>query len=316
MQRVFGSYVLCTAVPLKSLPTANFEDDDVSVIDIAWTTSPTADIDKWCHHWRDSDEVVLSLARQGSTYWLRVPDLGSYLLQLDPPRILISPDAASLDPATLEHQLVDQILPRLLAQLGELLVHASALTINGRNALFLGPSGWGKSTLAGLLQRRGHTVLSDDCVQVNPEGERFNAIPTYPSLRLFPDSLDAVFPDLVETTPVANYTEKRRVPMPPPTDVVGGVPIEVLYLLGDPAKADGSIRISPLRPAEICLSLIRHSFRLDLSDRVATVRHLDRCSAIARAVPAFRIDYPRDFALHDEIEQAITRHLTGLPAPT
>lgn len=269
---------------------------------------------EWSHHWLDEDEVVLSLAYAGPDYWLRVPGLADFLLQLDPPRILISPEAAALDPATLEHQLVDQILPRLLAQLGELLVHASALKINGRHALFLGPSGWGKSTLAGLLQQRGHHVLSDDCVQVNPAGERFNAIPTYPSLRLYPDSLQAVFPDLVETMPVANYTQKRRVPMAPPAHVAGGVPIDALYLLGDPADADGNIHVSPLRPAEICLALIRHSFRLDLKDRVASARHLERCSAIARSVPAFRLDYPRDYGLHDELEQAICQHLAALPA--
>lgn len=303
-----------TSLLLLALPPSTARDS-TDIIDIDWGACPIPDDAEWRHHWQDGEEVVLSLARHGTDYWLRVPDLADFLLQLDSCRVRVSPDAASLDIATLEHLLVDQILPRLLAQRGELLIHASALSIAGRHALFLGPGGWGKSTLAGLLQRRGHNVLSDDCVQLRREGGRFLAIPTYPSLRLYPDSLDAVFPDLAESTPVANYTEKRRVPMTPANDAENGVPVDVLYLLGDPAEADGTIRITPLRPAEICLALIRHSFRLDLSDRAASAKQLERCSEIARSVPAFRLDYPRDYALHDELARVVTEHLAALPTP-
>ena len=274
---------------------------------------PPGDID-WHHHWLDADEVVLSLAKQGPDYWLRVPDVADFLLQLDPCRVLVSPEAKSLDPATLEHQLVDQILPRLLAQLGESLVHASAVNINHRHALFLGPSGWGKSTLAGLLQLNGHSVLSDDCVQLNLAEGRLTALPTYPSLRLNADSLDALFPDLTETTPVADYSEKRRVPVVLPEIADTGVPVDALYLLADPADNDGSTSITPLKPAEICLALIKHSFRLDLSDRAASAQQLQRCSHIARTVPAFRLDYPRDYAQQDALILAITQHLAALPA--
>ena len=264
----------------------------------------------------DADEVVLSLAKQGPDYWLRVPGIADFLLQLDPCRVLVSPEARSLDPNTLEHQLVDQILPRLLAQLGELLVHASAVSMDSRHALFLGPSGWGKSTLAGLLQLSGHRVLSDDCVQLNLAGGHLHALPTYPSLRLNPDSLDALFPSLPETTPVAGYSEKRRVPVALPEIADGGVAVDALYLLADPADNDGSIHITRLRPAEICLALIKHSFRLDLADRAASARQLERCSHIARTVPAFRLDYPRDYAQQDALVLAITQHLAALPSNT
>ena len=222
--------------------------------------------------------------------------------------------APDVDDSTLEHLLVDQVLPRVLAQQGELMVHASALSIDGRHALFLGPSGWGKSTLAGLLHRHGHTVLSDDCVQLVEEAGRFGAIPTYPSLRLYADSLDELFPGLDDTAPVAAYTSKRRVPMVAPQAPVQACLVDAIYLLGDPEGAGETFRISPLRPAETCLSLIKHSFRLDLSDRQASARQLERCSEVARSVPAFRLDYPRDYTRQDELVDTITRHLATLPA--
>ena len=232
---------------------------------------------------------------------------------MEPCCILIAP-SPSADASSLEHILVDQVLPRLLAQRGEVVVHASALAINHSHALFLGPSGWGKSTLAGLLQLDGHGVLSDDCVQLNLADGHLHALPTYPSLRLNTDSLDALFPDLGESAPVAHYSEKRRVPVALPEIADTGVAVDALYLLADPADNDGSISITPLRPAEICLALIKHSFRLDLSDRAASAKQLERCSHIARTVPAFRLDYPRDYAQQDALVLAITQHLAALPA--
>lgn len=308
----FGACIVRTPLPVQALPAAT-ASNTASIIDIDWGTDGAPHGTEWCHHWRDGEDVVLSLARQGADYWLRFPDLADFRLQMAPHRILVAAEPGT-DATTLEHLLVDQVLPRLLAQQGHLLVHASALAIAGRHALFLGPSGGGKSTLAGLLQHAGHAVLSDDCVQLEPDGERFKAIPTYPSLRLYADSIEEVFPQPIESTPVASYSDKRRIPVAFSGGDGTGVPVDALYLLGDPTEAGETIRIAPLRPAQACEALLRHSFRLDLGDRAATASHFTRCSAVARAVPAFHLDYPRDFALRDPLVRSIAEHLTHLPA--
>ena len=311
----FGPAVIRTALPLPSLPRVPGAAAGLPIaVDLA--TAGIPDHTPWQHHWLDGDEALLSLARQGAGYWLRVPDQADFLVLLDPARVQVWPTRdPPPDAATLEHLLVDQILPRVLAQLGGSVVHASTVRIGGRHVLFLGPSGWGKSTLAGLLHRHGHAVLSDDCVQLVAEGGRFRAIPTYPSLRLYEDSLDALFPGIDTTTAVAAYTRKRRVPMPAPSAGDPAVAVDAIYLLGDPAGAGDAIRIGPLRPAETCLALIRHSFRLDLADRAASAMQLARCGEIARAVPAFGLDYPRDFARQEALVQAIADHVATLPTP-
>ncbi len=53
-----------------------------------------------------------------------------------------------LTPATLQHLLFDQILPRLIAHAGRLVLHASAVGASAGAILFLGGTGQGKSTLA------------------------------------------------------------------------------------------------------------------------------------------------------------------------
>jgi hypothetical protein len=209
--------------------------------------------------------------------------------------------------------LVDQVLPRFLAHRGQLLVHASAVTMAGHNALFLGPSGWGKSTLAGLLRDHGHSVHSDDCVQLRLANGRFHALPTYPSLRLYQDSLDALFPGTTPTSPVASYTEKRRVALDHPAFDAAGVPVHALYVLNDPANASECARIESLRPSQACQALIAHSFRLDLADRDGNAAHFARCADLANGVPAFGLDYPRDYTHSAALVEAIARHLASLP---
>jgi len=308
----FGTYRVLSGVALAALPPTGANSVD-ECIEVNWCTSTVPTDIEWHHHWRDGETVVLSLAKYGRDYWLRVPDIADFLVQISPScRIALSSGSPATDAATLEHLLVDQLLPRLLSHRGECMVHASALAIEDRHALFLGPSGWGKSTLAGLLHRRGHRVLSDDCVQLGYFNDQLAAIPTYPSLRLNPDSLDALFPECPDTSAVADYSIKRRVDLVSTREAGTSVPVAALYLLGHPADASDAVVITPLRPAETCMALIKHSFRFDLADREATAAQLERCSHIARDVPAFRLDYPRDFTRHDELTTAVCKHLGAL----
>ena len=311
----FGAFSVYAPCVLPNLPPAA-KGRPTSRIDLDWADASPPEGTVWAHHWVDGEDVLLSLARQQDDYWLRVPGYADFLVQLQPCTVRVSPGPRALDASTLEHLLVDQILPRVLAQLGASLVHASTVCIGQRHVLFLGPSGWGKSTLAGLLHQRGHQVLSDDCVQLMAEpGGRFRAIPTYPSLRLNADSLEAVLPGQIDTAPVASYSNKRRVPIAPLPEAGPPTVVDAIYVLGDPAEAGDDVRITPASPASACLALIKHSFRLDLADRAATVRQLEQCSRIARSTPAFLLDYPRDHARNASLLDALLTHIHSLPPP-
>lgn len=312
MDSRFGTFAISTPVPLTLLHAAGPEVR--RTIALAWAESAAPADLAWIHHWLDGGEVVLSLASDGNRYWVRAPGVADFLIEPDTARLFASAHACLTDAATLEHVLVDQILPRVLSHFGELMVHASALTVSGRHVLFTGQSGRGKSTLAGLLQRKGHVVLSDDCVQLVANGTGFDTVPTYPSLRLYADSLEQLFPGLDGTEPVASYSEKRRVPIEAAKVAEDAGPLAALYLLGDPEEADESVRITPLSPAETCQALLRHSFRLDLGDRAANTHQFALCAAVTRAVPAFRLDYPRDFTRSEELVQHVTDHLAHLPS--
>lgn len=306
--RRFGSYTIISSVALPALP-ATGPDPGSPVIRVDWIDHPCPDDAQIRHDWLEGEAVVLTLSESGGDLWLSAPGIADFRLRIAPHGIGVHMTGNDVDSASLEHQLVDQILPRLLNHIGELVVHASALDINGQHALFLGTSGMGKSTLAGLLRNRGHAVLSDDCVQVIATDSHCIALPTYPSLRLLKDSMEALYPGDSTSTLVAGYSEKRRVPVEGVPHDSAPMSIDAIYLLGDRVDGDEAIEIAPLAPAQACLALITHSFRMDLGNHTATARHLAQCSVIARTVPAFRFDYPRCFDRHDDVAAAIARHL-------
>jgi hypothetical protein len=72
---------------------------------------------------------------------------------------------------------------------GAVLLHASAVVISGKAVVFAGQSGSGKSTTVAMLHRHGYTILSDDVTEI-ADGK---ALPSVPSVRLWPDVLEALY---------------------------------------------------------------------------------------------------------------------------
>ena len=311
----FGPCVVSTDLRLDALPHFELETG-LACIQATSSAAPFTVDPHWLHHWIDDDEVVLSMARQGPDYFLRFPDLADFLLEPDASRITVVHRNVDTDDATLEHLLIDQVLPRYLAHEGLLSLHASALTIDGKCLLILGKSGAGKSTLAGFLAAHGHGLLSDDCTIVEVEAGRALATATYPSLRLLPDSVDALYPAGADLRPMAHYSPKQRVAAQQagdgrlPTLAVDGL---VVLEVAEPASDD--VALAPMTAAETCLALVRHSFQLDPGDKPRMAAHLRRCSGIARMLPAFRLHYPRRYDRAPEAVAAIEAHVAALPAP-
>ena len=82
----FGAAVVHSALSLPSLP--RLPDDAPGLpITVELAASGIPDDTPWQHHWLDGDEALLSLARQGEGYWLRVPGQADFLVHLDPCRV-------------------------------------------------------------------------------------------------------------------------------------------------------------------------------------------------------------------------------------
>lgn len=208
---------------------------------------------------------------------------------------------------TLEHLVLDLVLPRLIAVDGSLVLHG-ALVQNRSGAAFgiIGDSGMGKSSMAGSLHSRGSGLMSDDAIVISHSAGRCDAQGIYPSLRLLPDALENIFPTRQDTRLMADYSDKRRLPF---DAGLGSAPLVALFNLAEPADRISTARLAP---AAACMAVIANSFALNASDPIETRRRFSQATNLAATVPVFDLHYPRDFKALPDVHAEIFKILDAL----
>ena len=218
-------------------------------------------------------------------------------------RITVLP-RPSVPQVTVDHFLADQVLPRALSQKADLVLHAGAIQDGLAALLFLGPSGSGKSTLVASFQASSWTLMGDDAVILSREGGSPTARSLYRSLRLFPDSIEALFSDDVVVRAMTHYSGKKRIGISLPVqDTDEQAQVKAVFVLAD--AGDEDITIRRLSVAEACVALIENSFALDPSDPRHARHRMEQASRFGDQIPAFEISYPRDYAQLPQIREAI-----------
>ncbi|MDQ6663587.1 MAG: hypothetical protein M3Z23_04265 [Acidobacteriota bacterium] len=267
---------------------------------------------KWFHQWDLPDgRVWLYFGRQGSDYLLRFPGLADFSVLDDAKsiRCFRSPDTP-LD--TIRHLFLDQVLPLVLSRCGRLVLHASAVAGPRGAIAFLGRTGYGKSTLAGAFSQTGFPMVTDDCLLIEEAAGQIWGVPSYPGLRLWPETVSELFGGEPTLSKVAHYSRKKRVgareALPFRGERIG---LSRIYVLGDPDETtdSGVPFIAPLSPRDAFMELVQFAFLMDITDRAALS---EKFQAIGRtaALPIFRrLSYPHEFSLLHSVRAAILRDI-------
>jgi hypothetical protein len=291
--RLFDGSIACD-FPLPGAPEIDGDQADIEVFlghggagEAGWL---------WFHAWREvGGELVLECARRGAPtcYLLRFPGLADFVVSGN--RVTCFPSPGCGEDA-LRHLLLDQVIPRLWAHRGHLVLHASAVQLpDGRVIAFLGESGWGKSTLAAALQTRGCRLLGDDSLSLCVTGTRVRLVASYPGLRLNKDSITSLGLAGSGWASVSHYSAKRRFEIVA-REAGQDLWLDTLYLL-DQAGADSTgLSIRSLAGAALVTTLIKRSFLLDVRDTGCARRQLAEASAVLRALPRVcGLSYARDY---------------------
>lgn len=242
---------------------------------------------EWVHDWRLPDGAVwMQVARRGRGYLVRFPARADFEVAR---RAIVCAPCRGVPAPTVRHLLLDQLLPARLASDRRLVLHASAVAVDGRAIGFVGAAGSGKSTLAAALVRRGAALVTDDALMIEVRGGRLVATPTYPGLRLWPAARKMWTPPGARRCRVAHYTRKERwagaaVPFCP-----CAVPLAALYLIAPGTRASAR-RIGP---RQAVMALVRHSMILDVTDRAALRASVDLAAEVASSVHVARLVVPR-----------------------
>ena len=92
--------------------------------------------------------------------------------------------AAESSPLLTRQVLVGTIMATLLYQRGLLVLHASAVNVNGEAIAFLGQSGEGKSSMAAAFEAQGYGIITDDVAPIDLDSNIVTVAPGFPQTKL------------------------------------------------------------------------------------------------------------------------------------
>ncbi len=138
-----------------------------------------------CYHFSYADGTQFLVDSTGSEVWSTWP-------------------AATLTVEDAATYLLGPVMGFVLLLRGNVSLHASAVAICDSAVALVGPAGAGKSTCAAAFANLGYRVLTEDVLTLKEFSESFLVQPGYPCIRLWPDSVAALWgagADLPRLTP-------------------------------------------------------------------------------------------------------------------
>ncbi len=210
------------------------------------------------------------------------------------------------DPADLVLYLLGTCFAVILQQRGRVVLHASAVAVDGRAMLFCGQSGAGKSTLAALLERRGYPLLNDDVCNISLQGAEYVVYPDGRMLKLWAESMKHLERDGEAGARVRRdlekfYTAPEHVDLTPRP--VGGV--YILHARDDGADAS----LSRLNSAESLAELTSNAYRPALVRAMNMIpAYFQALVAVQRNAGVYRLSRTMDFARAGEAVTLLEQH--------
>jgi len=235
---------------------------------------------------------------------LRFPDEADFLIDLAR-GIAIGWPAPGTAPDHYDSLFQHGVVPMAGNHHGGLFLHGSAVAINGCAVAFIAPSRSGKTTLAGAFAKAGYPILTEDVIELVPDGANYWLQPKQSNLRLFVDSAAHLFG---RTFPVDEEDNKHS--------FAGGedlpfsavaCPLVQIYLLGSDHNA--ALAIAALDGQAALVQTLPHAFVLDVADKPRLREHFCRIAQLSERIACRRLDYPRRY---DELLRVVDAILTDI----
>ena len=308
----FSGVSISSSIDLPELPRTS-SPPEISFQFEQGPAPPVSEHDR-IHDWLTPDgEIALSCFTNGSRYHLRFSNRTDFTIAADGSSIRGYATGNHAIEAV-RHDLLAQVLPRVLSHRGRLVLHASAVSTPHGVVAFLGNTGTGKSTIAASFSRLGLPAIADDCLVLDSPGPDLagkgpRVAPTLRGPRLWPDSAT----ELIDREHLSSLPSEPggKVSLPADADVghdlPDSLPLEAAFVL-HPSPSGGSL-VSPvlteLSPAEALMSTIEHSFQLDITDKSSQERRLKLFSRVAKNLPTYRLEYQQEYSCLDTLRQAV-----------
>jgi len=216
--------------------------------------------------------------------------------------------------------LLGPVMGFVLLLRGFISLHACAIAIGEHAVAIVGPAGSGKSTTAAAFAEQGYRILAEDVVMLRDLGAEFLVQPAYPSIRLWPASVEALYgaaDKLPKLTPTwdkcyLDLTQNKYQFQHNP------LPLAAVFILAERVNDTAAPFIEDLTPAEGLMSLIANTYATYLMDKEMRAREFEILQRVLNSVPIKRVTPHLDPARIDGLCQAILESFaltnSGMPA--
>ncbi|NDJ21576.1 hypothetical protein GS682_07975 [Nostoc sp. B(2019)] len=295
---------ICSALSLPELQSSTHIEADVVIRygEVNWLLPTPAP--SWSYFQIDGEYTYL--------YWKVV---GKFLVRSGK-EIIIEP-LPGVEESVIRLPLLGAVLGMLLHQRQFLVLHGSAVAVDGNAVVFLGRSGQGKSTMAATLYGRGHKLMADDVAAVDVDSAIAPIlIPGFPRIKLWPDAATAALGDNPETLRKIHPNAEKR--DRPTVDNFLQTPLSIkrIYVL----SVGSTLQIKPLTPTEAITQLIANSYipmlvgKQFIQSAKASV-HLHQCTSLVNNLPIYNLERPRSLNLLADVARLVEEDLAGENQP-
>jgi hypothetical protein len=242
----------------------------------------------------------------GARFLIDVREVGRFLVTGGDSVIFQPRDGVA--PAECAIFLQGSVFGVLLHQRGLVVLHASAVAVDGVAVLFCGPSGAGKSTFAAILSRRGYPLLGDDiCVIDFDAGGAPVVRADSRQHKLTSESIAALGLEARRGAAVRRDVLKYYV-RPDVGAPSGEMPLGAAYMLQREGPQSRPVILEPGLERKLRL-LQRNAYRPGVVKHTGQVgRYFAAAAAVAAKTPVFLLTPPRDLARLGEAADGMERH--------
>jgi len=260
-----------------------------------------------------SDQLPLFSVYEKSDYLIvNYPQIITFLIKQNDFDVEVYIENLSWD--KVEMILFGTILSIVCELNGILCFHASALSYKNRAFMLIGQSGVGKTTLTtALALQEDFELLADDIVAVKQENYTANILPTYKQIRLWPDSVQALFND-VEKFPTAYFGTDKRVLILNQNQTKLQFDLDRIYFLNsNSTKQTPSSNMQSVSAKEALLGLIRYSYAGRLVGKIGIQpRRLQLLTSMVEVIRSADLLYPRQYEILPEVIRLVRNDLNQL----
>lgn len=237
-------------------------------------------------------------------FLLHIPHLGRFLMtggreiryQAEPTR-----------QADLPIFLTGTVFGVLLHQRGNIVLHASAICVNGQAVMFCGASGAGKSTMAAALGQLGHALITDDIGVITLDANGIPVVsPDGRRLKLWNRSIERLGLAASRGQKIRDTIEKYYVA--PTLTHARPMPLSAVYILRE-ARPPYLAGIENPNLVDCAMLLQRNAYRPQLVRRMhQRAAYFKIAAAVVAKAPIFNLTRALDFAQLPALTATLTEH--------